>query len=345
VLQLGSLASHMFPSRRVALVSSRRVFGFHGSRVEKEIRRAGLRITRILIPDGEGSKTLKHVEKLYGQLARAQFERQDPMFVLGGGTLGDAAGFAASTYLRGMPLVHIPTTLLAQVDSAIGGKTGVNLGSGKNQVGAIWQPAAVVCDTQMLTTLPRRQLASGLAEVVKYACIARPTLLRTVTRQLDLMLSDRPDVSVDLVAACARIKADVVSRDEREGDLRRILNFGHTFGHAVEKLSNYRLLHGEAVALGMLVALELSIATKGLDAAWVQSVYQCLKGIFPRLVFPATRSSEVSRAMAHDKKVQSGKSVWILLRTPGEPVTHEPPTSAVRAAISRARSTWNVPGK
>jgi 3-dehydroquinate synthase len=339
------MASTLTASRRCALVSSRRIFTLHGAHVAKELGGAGFRVTRILIPDGEGSKTLTHVARLYDHLARARMERQDPVFVLGGGTLGDAAGFAASTYLRGMPLVHIPTTLLAQVDSAIGGKTGVNLGRGKNLVGTIWQPAAVVCDTRMLETLSRRQLASGLAEVVKYACMARPALLRTVSRQLNAMLSAKPDVDAALVTACVRIKADVVSRDEREGDLRRILNFGHTFGHAVEKLSNYQLLHGEAVALGMLVALELSITAKRLNSEWVHSVYDCLRSIFPRLIFPEGRMSDLKRAMAHDKKVQSGKNAWIVLRRPGEPMAYEPESAEVRAAISRARANWKSTGK
>jgi 3-dehydroquinate synthase len=159
------------------------------------------------------------------------------------------------------------------------------------------------------------------------------------------MLSSTPAVDATLVTACVRIKADVVSRDEREGDLRRILNFGHTFGHALEKLSNYRLLHGEAVALGMLVALELSMAAKHLDGDWVQSVCECLKQIFPRLKFPEARMSAVTRAMAHDKKVQSGKNVWIVLRQPGDPVACEAPTAAVRMAISRARARWNSVGR
>jgi 3-dehydroquinate synthase len=295
-------------------------------------------------PDGEKHKNLPSVRQLYRHLTILQHERSEPIIAVGGGTIGDVAGFVAATYLRGVPLVHVPTTLLAQVDSAIGGKTGVNLEAGKNLVGAFWQPRLVVCDTRFLASLPPPQIASGLAEVAKYGCIARPELLTAVRERLTDLQADRPRVEPQLVADCVAIKAGVVSGDERESDRRRILNFGHTFGHALEAATDYQeLSHGEAVALGMLVALELSHTRLKLPRVDGDRVCELLRAIFPALTFPEIPFARLADTMARDKKVKEGRSIWVLLQKLGQPVIATiPDLQEVEAAAQTARERWNL---
>ena len=214
----------------------------------------------VLIPDGERAKQLGTVARLYEAFLKRRLDRTGVVIALGGGVVGDVAGFAAATYLRGVPLIQIPTTLLAQVDSSVGGKVGVNLAAGKNLVGAFHPPSLVVCDPDVLASLPRREFRAGLYEVIKYGVIASRALFERVSAKLDeLMAQDREELPA-IVAECCRIKASVVSRDEREAGPRRVLNFGHTVGHALEGMTGYRRFrHGEAVAYGMLAAARLSV--------------------------------------------------------------------------------------
>lgn len=340
--RLGALCTDAGLSPRATLVTSEPLWHLYGEKAQASLHNYGFESRRILIPDGEHAKSLAEVEAIYRELAEARHERGDPIIALGGGTVGDVAGFAAATWLRGVPVVQVPTTLLAQVDSAIGGKTGVNLKAGKNLVGAFWQPRLVVCDTHLVASLPRRQVASGLAEVVKYACIARPVLLDMVGERLTQLLGEPSRVEPDLVALCVGAKAEVVAADTREADRRRMLNFGHTYGHALEATLGYeKLLHGEAVALGMLVALELSLKHTGLAEPTVERVTALLREIFRGLDFPDVPFASVTDAMKRDKKVQAGRSIWVLLRALGEPVMHYlPDLSAVENAIARARTRW-----
>lgn len=239
------------------VVSSPNVWSRHGATVAKTIPK----VEPLLIPDGERSKTLHTVSRIYEALIRAGADRQSTLVAVGGGVLGDTAGFAAATYLRGIDLVQVPTTLLAQVDSSVGGKVGVNHPLGKNLIGAFHAPAAVIADPGVLDTLPRRELRAGLYEVVKYGVIASRALFDQLVDRLPDIFRRTPDILTDIVAASCRIKAEVVAADEREGGRRRILNFGHTAGHALEAATQYRRLrHGEAVAYGMLVAAELATA-------------------------------------------------------------------------------------
>src|SRR6202008_589243 len=210
-------------------------------------------------------KQLSTVTRIYDALVRANAERQSTLVTFGGGVIGDLAGFAASTYLRGIALVHVPTTLLAQVDSAVGGKVGVNHPLGKNLIGAFYQPHAVLIDPSVLATLPRREFRAGLYEVIKYGMTSSPTLFDRIARERQAIFARNPEVLAAVITESCRIKADVVAKDEKESGLRRILNFGHTAGHALEAVTRYRRYrHGEAVAYGMLVAADLAVARSAL---------------------------------------------------------------------------------
>ena len=246
-----------------AVVSVPPVWRLHGDRVAQLAGAAG----PVLIPDGERAKNLQTISRLFEAFSERRLSRSDTIVAFGGGVVGDTAGFAAATYLRGLPLVQIPTTLLSQVDSAIGGKVGVNLRAGKNLAGAFHSPRLVVCDPDVLVTLPRREFRSGLYEVVKYGAIASRPLFDTTSRDLKRVVSKARGNLAPLIAACCRIKADVVEQDEHEAGPRRVLNFGHTVGHALETVTGYkRFKHGEAVAHGMLAAAHISTA-RGLLAA------------------------------------------------------------------------------
>jgi 3-dehydroquinate synthase len=294
----GAVQQALGSSRAGALVADMTAYGLHGSRVRYALEQAGWApLVEFLVPPGERSKTLEMVERACERLAGAGLDRTSPVFVLGGGVAGDLGGFVAATFLRGVPLVQIPTTLLAQTDSSIGGKTAVNLAAGKNLVGAFWQPRLVYSDVSTLATLPEREIAAGLAEVIKYGVIADESILGLLEqRELDAELLR------ELVGRSAAIKARVVSRDEREAGERALLNFGHTVGHAIEAATGYRtFLHGEAVALGMLAACRVSVACGGDP-----QLEPRLRALLARLKLPIEVDPwlvpEVLAHMATDKK-------------------------------------------
>jgi 3-dehydroquinate synthase len=254
-------------SGRVALVSNPTVYGLYGKTVSQSILDSGFELTEIIIPDGEEFKNLAWVEKIYGELLKSRLDRRSALLALGGGVIGDITGFAASTYMRGIDFVQVPTTLLAQVDSSVGGKTGVNHPMGKNMIGSFWQPRLVWADTGTLKSLPDRQYLAGIAEVIKYGVIWDEEFFVFLEENRDKLLG-LEDVSVaHIVRRSCEIKAEVVSRDERESGLRAILNYGHTIGHAIETAGGYgKHLHGEAVAIGMCLEARLAVA-KGLIGA------------------------------------------------------------------------------
>jgi 3-dehydroquinate synthase len=268
-----------------------------------------------LIPDGERAKTLRTVADLYGQCQRRGMDRSSSVVAIGGGVVGDVAGFAAATYLRGVALVQIPTTLLAQVDSSVGGKVGVNLPTGKNLVGSFHSPTLVVCDTAVLDTLPAREFRAGLYEVVKYGVIADQALFARVEHQLSGILANDQKLLTELVAACCRIKADVVMTDERESGLRRILNFGHTVGHALEAMTRYRRFrHGEAVGYGMLAAARISTARGLMSADEEARLAQLIHNMGPLPSLGDLRASDALDVIAHDKKVVNGRLHFVLAK-------------------------------
>jgi 3-dehydroquinate synthase len=265
------------------------------------------------IPDGERAKTLPTVARIYDALTRRRLDRSATVIAFGGGVVGDVAGFAAATYLRGIRLIQIPTTLLAQVDSAIGGKVGVNLPAGKNLVGAFHPPAMVLCDPELLDTLPRREFRAGLYEVIKYGVIrSRPLFDRLFTDLKAIFAHDR-EVLVPLIAECCRIKAEVVSEDEHESGPRRVLNFGHTVGHALEAITRYRRFrHGEAIGYGMLAAARVSAARMAMSSDDEARLRELIAHLGPLPLVKDLRIKEALDAVQLDKKVVNGKLHFVL---------------------------------
>jgi 3-dehydroquinate synthase len=295
------------PARRF-VVSSPTVWRFHGQRFTKA---SGAE--PILVPDGERYKQMPTVARVYEALIKSNADRGSALVTFGGGVIGDLAGFAAATYLRGIALVHVPTTLLAQVDAAIGGKVGVNHALGKNLIGAFYQPLAVVVDPSVLGTLPRREFRAGLYEVIKYGMTSSPTLFERVARDHNAIFAREPDVLTAVIAESCRIKASVVVADEKESGLRRILNFGHTAGHALEAVTRYRRFrHGEAVGYGMLVAAELAVARGALAEADRQALAHIIASLGPLPPIGDISMAQVLDAMKHDKKMVDGRLHFVL---------------------------------
>ena len=283
--------------------------------VAESVQRSGLATQVVEVPEGEGSKTLAQAERLYGLLAGAGAHRRDLVVSVGGGVLSDLCGFVAATYHRGMPVVHVPTTLLAQVDAAIGGKTGVNTAHGKNLVGAIHQPVAVVCDIDALRGLPQEELVSGLAEVCKYGFIAAPELLELLEKRAPDILGRDPELLEEIVATCVEIKAAIVARDERESGERAHLNYGHTFGHAIEHYSGLR--HGEAISVGMVCAACLA-SELGLLEENAVALHRRILGSLGLPITTELRIDELEGIWRHDKKYD-GEVRFVVLEGLGRP--------------------------
>lgn len=279
------------------------------------------RIAECILPDGEQHKTLQTAGWVFDALVANKLNRDATVLALGGGVVGDVAGFAAACYQRGIGYVQIPTTLLAQVDSSVGGKTGVNHPGGKNLIGAFYQPRAVITDTDVLATLPDRELKSGLAEVIKYGCVWDPMLFDWLDKNMPKLLArDTPALAYAIGRSC-EIKATVVARDEREHDLRAILNFGHTFGHAIEAATAYETyLHGEAVALGMLIAVDLSVRLGLIDAKVMERIRDILVRAGLPTKAPAIGAAKAFDLMQMDKKVSAGAVRLVLLEKLGRAV-------------------------
>jgi 3-dehydroquinate synthase len=302
----------------VHVLTSPKVWRAAGKAVKAAIPRDALKNVH-LFDDAETKKSMQTVEALCRKLTRAGADRKSLIIAVGGGVVGDVAGFVAASYLRGVALVHVPTTLVAQVDSSIGGKTGVNLPEGKNLVGAFYPPRLVVIDTNLLRTLPGRQFRSGIAEVIKYGVIADAELFAYLAQNMEKLLHQNRDALEYVIPRCVEIKADVVGRDERESGLREILNFGHTFGHALESVTKYRrYLHGEAVAWGMiaatLVGRELGI-TRNDDVSRVVSL---IRGIGKMPDWPRVAHKILIAAMLSDKKTRAGKLRFVVSPHIGE---------------------------
>jgi 3-dehydroquinate synthase len=309
VEMLGALLERSrFPRRRI-VVSSPNVWKLHGARIQQSLPDAPV----VLAPDGERHKHLKTVSRLYDAFLAHGADRGTGIVAVGGGVLGDTAGFAAASFLRGLALAQVPTTLLAQVDSSVGGKVGVNHPLGKNLIGAFHQPRLVAVDPLLLQTLPRREFRAGLYEVVKYGMTSSAPLFDRVASNVKAIFARTPDVLTPIIAESCRIKAAVVAADEREQGGRRVLNFGHTAGHALEAVTKYRRLrHGEAIAYGMLVASELSVARGVMPAADLERLRSLIThlGALPSIAdIPA---AEILAATRRDKKVVDGTLHFVL---------------------------------
>jgi 3-dehydroquinate synthase len=318
----------------VAIITDNTVSGLYAQRVETQLKTAGLDPFRLPVPAGEDSKSMTQAADLHSKLAKMKMPRSGTVIGLGGGVVGDLAGFVAASYLRGVAFIQIPTTLLAMVDSSVGGKTGVNLPEGKNLVGAFHQPKLVVADLDTLTTLPAKEFAAGMAEVIKYGAIKDRALFDRVAKGVK---PDDKDLD-EIVEKCVAIKARIVEQDEFEtkGE-RALLNFGHTIGHAIENATEYKThLHGEAIALGMRAAAWLSVRQAGLPEADARRIEAALTVNH----LPVTLKSEVDRAailsaLGNDKKVAAdGRNRWVLLKKLGEATSgHELPDDLIMKAI------------
>lgn len=308
--QLKSL--HLSP--KIAVVSNPTVFSLYGEQVANSIREAGFDLLTVTIPDGEEFKNLATLQQIYNDLLRYKLDRKSALVALGGGVVGDITGFAAATYMRGIAYIQIPTTLLAQVDSSVGGKTGVDHELGKNMLGAFWQPGLVWIDVDTLQTLPMRQLLAGLAEVIKYGIIYDSEIFEFLESNKDRILNLDKDALIHIIKRSCEIKATVVSQDEREAGLRAILNYGHTIGHAIETVTGYtKFLHGEAVAIGMHLEARLAEMLNLIDGVQASRI----KSLIDSYGLPSEKPADIKPqsvflSMQLDKKAVAGEMKFIL---------------------------------
>jgi len=318
---LGRHCAALKLGNRCAVISDRNVAPRYAKVVQASLKKAGLQSVLITVPAGETAKSVKVVEQCYDALAKHRLERKSFIVALGGGVVGDLAGFVAATYLRGIAFVQVPTTLLAQVDSSVGGKVGVNLKAGKNLVGAFHQPRLVLCDIDTLRTLPIREFRAGLAEVIKYGIIYDSKLFEKLETHLPKLLARDPGTLESIISRCCEIKAEVVQQDETESGLRAILNFGHTIGHALEAISNYgKYLHGEAIAIGQVAAARLSVRLTGLPAIDAERIHSLFtqSGLPTQVNLSNQQYARLVRAMSLDKKVSRGEIKFVLARRIGQ---------------------------
>jgi 3-dehydroquinate synthase len=333
--QSGEILRRLQLSRNVVIVSSKPILSLHGHKLSRSLNRSGFSVETLLIQDGERHKNLATVEKIYRRLSALRANRRTVIVAFGGGVVGDMAGFAAASYLRGLSYVQVPTTLLAQIDSAIGGKTGVNLSSGKNLVGAFHQPSAVIADPLLLSTLPSREFCSGLYEAIKYSVIRSQALFRLLDRKHSRLLHHEKASLEEMIVECARIKSDVVSRDETESELRMILNYGHTLGHAIESATKYeRFTHGEAIAHGMILANLLAQQLKRLPSREAEHINDCIRRLSPLPSLRALRWNQIFRHMLTDKKFVDQRLRFVLPRHIGKvEIVQDVPPLAVEQVL------------
>ena len=319
--KLPELLKPMNQGQKWVIFSQNEIISLYGNSLCKGLKSAGFQVELVVFPDGEKAKSLNELEGIFSQLIGMDCDRSSTFLAFGGGVVGDATGFIAASFMRGVDYIQIPTTLLAMVDSSIGGKTGVNLPDGKNLVGAIWQPKAVVIDIELLKSLQEREITSAMGEVLKYGAILDRNLFEVVAENLNNMLNlSKPELLTEVIGRCAKLKADVVVEDEREGGKRRILNFGHTIGHALETHFGFETLrHGEAVAYGMLAAGKLSNEDGRLEIEDFELLQTTIKKLpLPKL--PEFDAENILKIMQRDKKVKDRKINFVLLEAIGKTV-------------------------
>jgi len=306
-------------AKRYGIVADDNVAGLFGERLLTSLLKSNIQAEIITFPRGEESKNLATISELSSTLARRGFDRKDGLLALGGGVTGDITGFLAACYMRSIPFAQVPTTLLAQVDSSVGGKTGVDIPEGKNLVGAFYQPKAVFIDSQVLQGLPQSELLNGLAEVIKYGIIYDRDFFSFLEMSCKNILALDLQVLEDVIARCCKIKAAVVETDEKESDLRRILNFGHTIGHAVEAVSGYRLAHGSAVAMGMAAAAELAVLKGILNPREKERIMNLLQEFGLPVAIPEEYDRKrIQELLLADKKTIGGRVFFVLPTTIGK---------------------------
>lgn len=320
---------------KALVVTDENVAPLYAAQVQRVLDLAGWETRLAVVPAGEGAKTLAWAGRLYDEALAAGLDRRRPIFALGGGVVGDLAGFVAATFLRGVPFVQLPTTLLAQVDSSVGGKVAVNHPQGKNLIGAFYQPRLVAADMNTLATLPEREWRGGLAEVVKYGAIMDGSFLSWLVERQGGIAARQAAVAGAIVSRCCRYKAEVVAEDERESGRRAILNFGHTIGHAVEAATGFgRYIHGEAVAIGMVGAAFLGERCGRTPAGTCRRLEEVLQALGLPVRTAACTPEQLEPLLLHDKKMAEGKLHWVLLSSLGEAVvTNQVPPDQVREAL------------
>jgi 3-dehydroquinate synthase len=329
-----ALARHVHGSK-VAIVSNETVAPLYLARIETGLRDAGKQVTTVILPDGEEHKNWSSLMAIFDKLLETKADRKTTLIALGGGVIGDLTGYAAASYMRGVDFIQVPTTLLSQVDSSVGGKTGINHPLGKNMIGAFYQPRAVIADTSTLETLPARELSAGLAEVIKYGAVIDLPFFEWIEANIEkLMARDKGALAYAIARSC-EIKADVVRQDEREGGLRAILNFGHTFGHAIEAGMGYGAwLHGEAVGCGMVMAADLSQRMGLIDAATVERVRKLIAAAGLPVKAPDLGVAKWLEAMEVDKKNEGGAIKFILMNPLGSPKITNAPQELLLATLA-----------
>jgi len=342
--QTGQILAQKIKGRRCLVVTDRNIGPRFGPKLAKSLQTSGFDGSLAELPPGEGAKSFKVLEFLYDRCMDAQLDRDSCLIALGGGVIGDLTGFAAATFYRGIAFIQVPTTLLAMVDAAIGGKTGIDHPRGKNAIGAFHQPKTVLIDPTVLTTLPERELKAGLAEVIKYGVIDDADLFAYIEKNIGALLEKKPEALSHIIESSAAIKARIVSQDERElaGGPRALLNFGHTFAHAVESATNYAgYLHGEAVGLGMVLAAELSVRLKLFSEEERERLVALIRAAgLPTNLKPDDPATEtLYTAMFKDKKMEAGKLRFIVANKIGKAsITTDVPAELVKAVWETARA-------
>ncbi|MDD5082622.1 MAG: 3-dehydroquinate synthase, partial [Dehalococcoidales bacterium] len=302
---------------KAVIVTDPTVRHLYGSTLERSLTEAGFKVTTLPVPEGEEQKSLETAGRLYQELSHAYAERQTPILALGGGVIGDLTGFVAATYLRGVPLVQVPTTLLAQVDSSIGGKVAVNFGQLKNKIGAFYQPRLVISDIDILKSLTPAEFSDGLAEIIKYAVIRDGGFFELLENGLERIKARDEGLLEEIIFRSSQIKAEVVAGDERDLGIRNILNLGHTIGHGIESASDFAVSHGQAVALGMIGAGSIANQLKILESSELVRLKSLIARAGLPVRLPGLSIPGIIQAMKHDKKISQGKIRFVLPRTIG----------------------------
>ena len=340
IKQLADLCASHVADRHVIIISDSKVAPLYLAKVESALQTVAARVNSIVVPEGEQSKNLSQCDQLWQQMIEFPSDRKSVVFALGGGVIGDLAGFVAAGFARGIDFIQMPTSLLAQVDSSVGGKTGVNLPQAKNMVGAFWQPRTVIIDIEVLQTLDDRNFRAGLAEVIKYGLIMDDSLFSRIESSMQAILDREPDIITELIQRCCQCKADVVQEDETEVSGRRaILNYGHTIGHAIEAVYGYgEYLHGEAISIGMVAEAELAKSLGMVDEAFCNRQKAIFEATGLPVDCPTGKESDLIEAMTRDKKVASGKLNFILPTKLGE--VKNVPSPKPETIIQALRSTF-----
>ena len=310
------LYSKHISSKKIALITNEQIADLYLSEISQTLNAFDLKT--LVLPEGETEKNLETVGKAVEFLSDNGIDRDSSIIAFGGGVIGDITGFVASSYMRGIKFLQVPTTLLAQVDSSVGGKTGVNINTGKNLIGSFYQPSAVIADTRYLNSLEPNRLSEGLAEVIKYGLIRDEDFFKWLSKNTNRILALEPEIMTYLIERCCQIKAEIVSEDEREGSIRAILNYGHTFGHAIESLTDYGVYtHGEAVSIGMVMAASMAERMGMLSQADKKDITNLLESVNLPTEKPDLNSNDFLESMKRDKKVQDGEIRLILLESIG----------------------------